>query len=98
MPPLTGIETSGTVYHAQSGQNKAGLHDCWHRTYSPFFMRWTSADPAASPWWNLMEYCGTGVAMSDEWTAGNTMAWFDAATGIPMVLKAPDIDDSESGK
>ncbi|MBK8206241.1 MAG: hypothetical protein IPK87_05505 [Planctomycetes bacterium] len=53
-PGLDGLDT----YGAQSGANLAGWHHAGHRVYDPGVQgRWTTPDPAESPWTNLMDYC-----------------------------------------
>ncbi|MCC6573369.1 MAG: hypothetical protein IT462_06205 [Planctomycetes bacterium] len=37
--------------------NVLGTYYCWNRVYSPYLGRWTTPDPAASPFWNLWDYC-----------------------------------------
>ncbi len=46
------------VYGRQDGSNQAGWYYCWNRTYDPSTARWTTPDPATSPWTNLWSYCG----------------------------------------
>ncbi|MCC6574393.1 MAG: hypothetical protein IT462_11440 [Planctomycetes bacterium] len=70
--PVAGCNISGTIYGAQSGTNLKGQYYCWNRIYSPYLGRWTTPDPAASPSWNLWDYCsGVPVARSDP-----TGLWF----------------------
>jgi hypothetical protein len=35
-----------------------GTYHAWHRVYDARTGRWTSPDPAATPWWNLQDYVG----------------------------------------
>jgi RHS repeat-associated protein len=46
----------------QTGQNFAGQHYTLHRHYDPNLMRFTSPDPAATPFHNLGAYCGNSPA------------------------------------
>mgnify|MGYP002399618518 CR=1 FL=1 len=43
-------------YNAGREQNKLGSYYCWNRIYEPSTGRWTTPDPAASPWNNLWDY------------------------------------------
>jgi RHS repeat-associated protein len=55
------------VYGAQlKGQNHQGQYQAWHRMYNPVTGRWTTPDPAAMPWTNLVGYVGANpVSRSD---------------------------------
>lgn len=60
MPPMAGYEVNpGTpgIYGKQPGTNTAGTYHAWNRQYDPGTGRWTTPDPAASPWGNLWDYC-----------------------------------------
>jgi hypothetical protein len=35
-----------------------GTYHGWHRVYDARTGRWTTPDPAATPWWNLQDYVG----------------------------------------
>jgi len=60
-----GVPETGT-YGAQPGPNKSGQYQAWHRNYNPTTARWTTPDPAASPWTNLVGYVGNNpVGKSD---------------------------------
>ncbi len=49
-----------------SPQANTGWYYCWNRMYDPQLGRFTSPDPAATPWNNLSEYAnGNPVASSD---------------------------------
>jgi len=51
-PP--GAPTLGT-YGAATGTNKLGQYYAWNRIYDINTGRWTTPDPAATPWWNLFD-------------------------------------------
>ena len=67
------------VYGRQTGSNQAGWYYAWNRIYDIYTGRWTSPDPAASPWSNLQDYVG-----------GNPISRSD-----PSGLFDFDIDDDE---
>jgi len=46
------------VYGTQWGGNYQGQYQAWHRFYNPTTGRWTTPDPAAAPWTNLVGYVG----------------------------------------
>ena len=63
MPPVAGttVPPSGGspgVYGEQPGGNLAGDYYCWNRVYDSSIGRWTSSDPAMTPWSNVREYVG----------------------------------------
>ena len=63
MPPVAGttVPPSGGspgVYGKQPNGNFTGDYYCWNRTYDPRIGRWTTPDPAATPWSNLQDYVG----------------------------------------
>ncbi|MBK9974767.1 MAG: hypothetical protein IPP14_08335 [Planctomycetes bacterium] len=57
-----GGTTGGQTTGRQTGHNFTGQYYTLHRHYDLFTMRWTSPDPAASPWWNLYGYSGNNPA------------------------------------
>jgi RHS repeat-associated protein len=57
IPPAAGILDSSTIHGRQPGNNLAGQYTVWHRVYDPVQGRWTTPDPAATPWSNLVSYC-----------------------------------------
>ncbi|MBX3475676.1 MAG: hypothetical protein KF754_15000 [Planctomycetes bacterium] len=57
VPPQVGHESGGSTTGAQGGINELGTCYCWNRTYDVFMGRWTTPDPAATPWGNLWDYC-----------------------------------------
>ncbi|MBE7490241.1 MAG: hypothetical protein HS108_00550 [Planctomycetes bacterium] len=58
--PIVGFSNppgqSAGTYGAQTGNNKLGNYQCWNRVYEPNTGRWTTPDPAMSPWWNTWDY------------------------------------------
>jgi RHS repeat-associated protein len=67
--PLVGVSVTTTenpylsqdgIYGAQSPEfiNRQGQYQAWHRYYNPVTGRWTTPDPAAMPWTNLLTYVG----------------------------------------
>ncbi len=50
---------------AASEQNKLGNYYCWNRIYEPSTGRWTTPDPAASPWANL-NCCGHNLLQRSD--------------------------------
>lgn len=62
VPPMVGFaDPAGQdpgIYGAQSGGNKLGSYHCWNRVYDVHTGRWTTPDPAESPWSNLWAYAG----------------------------------------
>ena len=58
VPPQVGHESGGSTTGAQGGINKLGTYYCWNRTYDVFMGRWTTPDPAATPWGNLWDNVG----------------------------------------
>ena len=74
MPPVAGttVPPSGGspgVYGKQPGGNFAGDYYCWNRRYDSSIGRWTSPDPASSPYWNLLDYVGA-QPLSERDTTG----------------------------
>ncbi|MEZ5991868.1 MAG: RHS repeat-associated core domain-containing protein [Planctomycetota bacterium] len=51
-----------TVTQRQGGESFGGLYYTLHRHYDPVLMRFTSPDPAASPFFNLHAYVGNNPA------------------------------------
>lgn len=47
---------------------KAGNYYCWNRTYDPSIGSWTTPDPAASPFWNLYDYCNDSPTQRGDTT------------------------------
>jgi len=60
-----GVPETGT-YGAQPGPNKSGQYQAWHRFYNPTTGRWTTPDPAAAPWTNLVGYVGGNPASGSD--------------------------------
>jgi len=58
LTPIVGVWTGSSIQGSQSGINKLGQYHCWNRTYDVSTGRWTTPDPAASPWRNLLDYVG----------------------------------------
>ncbi|MCC6573202.1 MAG: hypothetical protein IT462_05360 [Planctomycetes bacterium] len=54
------------IYGEQPGTSELGSYYCWNRIYSPHLGRWTTPDPAASPWWNLQDYCDSAPLQSSD--------------------------------
>ena len=71
VPPMVGFadpqgQDPGT-YGAQPGGNKLGSYHCWNRVYQPATGRWTTPDPAKTPWSNLIQYTAhTPLTASDQ--------------------------------
>ena len=42
-----------------------GQYSCWNRVYDVLTARWTTPDPAASPWTNLNGYVGNPIQQRD---------------------------------
>ncbi|MEZ5991908.1 MAG: hypothetical protein R3E76_06110 [Planctomycetota bacterium] len=61
MPPAVGAtDLSGSnIGTAQVGGNETGAYHCYNREYDITTGRWTTPDPAASPWGNLQDYVGS---------------------------------------
>ncbi|MBX3458589.1 MAG: hypothetical protein KF696_01340 [Planctomycetes bacterium] len=79
-PPVAGFsDPEGQdpgIYGKQPGQNQAGTYDCWNRVYEPSTGRWTTPDPAMSPWTNTLEYADqlptsstdpSGLGIVEDW-------------------------------
>ena len=59
-PPRVGFwNWDSTVIAAQTGSVKLGSHHTDNREYDIYTGRWTTPDPAASPWSNLWDYVGS---------------------------------------
>ncbi len=56
LTPIVGVWNGSSIQGSQSGINKLGQYHCWNRTYDVSTGRWTTPDPAVSPWWNLEVY------------------------------------------
>jgi len=54
----TELEINPGFYGNQWGNNFQGQYQAWHRFYNPTTGRWTTPDPAATPWTNLVGYVG----------------------------------------
>jgi len=54
----TELEINPGFYGNQWGNNFQGQYQAWHRFYNPTTGRWTTPDPAAQPWTNLLGYVG----------------------------------------
>ena len=66
LTPIVGVWNGSSIQGSQSGINKLGQYHCWNRTYDVSTGRWTTPDPAATPWWNLFDYADGQVGtMSD---------------------------------
>ena len=57
LTPIVGVWNGSSIQGSQSGINKLGQYYCLNRTYDIATGRFTSPDPAASPFWNLFDYC-----------------------------------------
>ncbi|MCA9233658.1 MAG: hypothetical protein KDA57_23665, partial [Planctomycetales bacterium] len=65
--PQVGHDVTGTTFGAQSGVNKLGQYHCWNRIYDIQTGRWTTPDPAMSPWWSLLAYVdGNAISRTDN--------------------------------
>jgi RHS repeat-associated protein len=62
--PLAGLRVGGSqvVVGGQTGANYGGMYYTLHRHYDPVFMRFTSPDPLAAPFYNLYHYAGNNPA------------------------------------
>ncbi len=95
--PLAGVHkyiynSPGEISHRQTGKNFAGIYYTLHRHYDPILMRFTSPDPAASPFYNLHSYVGNNPAryvdpdglsygeLEDGWDKGGFGGIWDAWT------------------
>ncbi|MBK8205157.1 MAG: hypothetical protein IPK87_00055 [Planctomycetes bacterium] len=69
VPPMVGFaDPAGQdpgIYGAQSGGNKVGSYHCWNRVYEPATGRWTTPDPAMTPWSSLATYVASPVSQAD---------------------------------
>lgn len=65
-----------TTHGAQPGGNHTGDYNCWNRIYNPHTGRWTTPDPAASPWWNLWDYVGNKPASRADPTGLKTCNFY----------------------
>ena len=66
-PPRVGFwNYDSTVIGAQTGTVKLGSHHTDNREYDIYTGRWTTPDPAASPWSNLWDYCGNRALDSTD--------------------------------
>jgi RHS repeat-associated protein len=70
LPPIVGFEMDHEgvygIHGAQPGQNKSGQHYMWNRRYDIHMGRWTSPDPAMTPWGNLADFInGNPLTLSD---------------------------------
>lgn len=63
--------------------NKLGQYHCWNRVYDPAQGRFTTPDPAASPWSDLQDYVG-GNPVSRSDPSGLLGVW------VPKVEWDPD--------
>jgi RHS repeat-associated protein len=73
------------VYGAQlKGQNHQGQYQAWHRMYNPTTGRWTTPDPAAMPWTNLVGYVGENPVSESDPTglSGTTVAGPPTGTSV----------------
>ena len=65
-PPAAGVTQFSLsqliVTQRQGGESFGGLYYTLHRHYDPVLMRFTSPDPAASPFFNLHAYVGNNPA------------------------------------
>ena len=46
--------------------NALGQYHCWNREYDVLMGRWTTPDPAADPWWGLLDYCFDEPLSNDD--------------------------------
>jgi RHS repeat-associated protein len=62
--PLAGMVDSQNqiTVNSQPGANFGGMYYTLHRHYDPVFMRFTSPDPLAAPFYNLYHYAGNNPA------------------------------------
>jgi len=62
--PLAGLRggTNQDIAKRQHGANFGGMYYTLHRHYDPVFMRFTSPDPLAAPFYNLYHYAGNSPA------------------------------------
>src|SRR5690606_21082187 len=58
--PQVGHDIGDGIQGDQPGANKLGNYHCWNRQYDIQTARWTTPDPAASPWWNQRDYVWGG--------------------------------------
>ena len=83
IPPMAGfyVDPDGEaplgVYGRQTGSNQAGWYYAWNRIYDINTGRFTTPDPAASPWSNLQDYVG-----------GNPISRSDPS-GLSYLLPSP---------
>ena len=90
MPPIVGFDIGGGVIEgAQPGNNKSGQHQMHNRIYDINTGRWTSPDPAASPWSNLNSYVGQNpISRSDPSGLNPAAAAGAAGLGLRAVIGA----------
>ncbi len=72
------------VYGAATGANRLGQYYCWNRNYDVNLGRWTTPDPVATPWWNLMDYVGTGATTRGDARGLAAVAAGGAAAGAAV--------------
>lgn len=58
--------TAPSAMSLNKHSQKAGSYYCWNRTYDPSTGRWSTPDPAASSWSNLLLYADSNPAMLDD--------------------------------
>ena len=81
--------TSGSA--AAGVQQISGWYYCWNRMYDPQLGRFTSPDPAASPWSNLTDYTYSSPAIRTD-PSGLYSTWQDGIAGVlQRLLKAMGI-------
>ncbi|MBX3473601.1 MAG: hypothetical protein KF754_04395 [Planctomycetes bacterium] len=85
VPPQVGHESGGSTTGAQAGINKLGTYYCWNRTYDVFMGRWTTPDPAATPWGNLWDYV-SGVPTGAGDSSGLALPLAGVAAGGAGVI------------
>ncbi len=71
------------VYGAATGANKLGQYYCWNRTYDIATGRWTTPDPVATPWWNLVAYVGDAPTQGSD-PSGCAAAAVAAGAGLTV--------------
>jgi len=74
-----------------SPQPNAGWYYCWNRMYDPLIGRFTSPDPAASPWSNLWDYVSMNPVQRTD-PAGLQQADLSKNTCYTANLSCPDAD------
>jgi len=90
-PTTSSVVTPGPGRFGE--QNKLGSYYCWNRTYDLFMGRWTTPDPAATPWTNLFCFCRSKpIQLADP----SGLQDFPAPVIPPDDPPAPPVFPSES--